>query len=404
MSTMLDKSHLEEDIHPESRLASWRKQLGRTDLGPTPILIGLGVIWIVFQILNPHFLSARNLTNLILQAAATGTISIGIVLILLLGEIDLSVGAVSGLCGSIVAVFNVNRGVSGPISCLIGILAGLAIGLFQGLWITRFKIPSFVVTLAGLLAWQGAQLLVLGETGTINLRNGFIVGIANTFFPSIVGWIVAIVFVAAVVFSMVIERSRRKSVGLTVGSAGGLIFRAAIVAIAAFGAVALLNSYRGLPMALVIFVGLIIIFDLITLKTTFGRHIYAVGGDAEASRRASINVDGIRIAVMALGSTMAALGGIMAESYLLAVNQSSGSGDVLLNAIASAVIGGTSLFGGRGNVWSALIGSLVIFSIANGMDLLALPSSIKFMITGGVLLVAVTIDAITRRRREVTGR
>jgi D-xylose transport system permease protein len=144
MSTMLDKSHLEEDIHPESRLASWRKQLGRTDLGPTPILIGLGVIWIVFQILNPHFLSARNLTNLILQAAATGTISIGIVLILLLGEIDLSVGAVSGLCGSIVAVFNVNRGVSGPISCLIGILAGLAIGLFQGLWITRLDRKSVV--------------------------------------------------------------------------------------------------------------------------------------------------------------------------------------------------------------------------------------------------------------------
>jgi D-xylose transport system permease protein len=154
----------------------------------------------------------------------------------------------------------------------------------------------------------------------------------------------------------------------------------------------------------IIFIGLIIIFDLITRRTTFGRHIYAVGGDIEASRRASINVNMIRIAVMALCSTMAAIGGIMAESYLLAVNQSSGSGDVLLDSIAAAVIGGTSLYGGRGNVWSALIGALVIFSISNGMDLLALPSSTKFMITGGVLLVAVTIDAVTRRRREVKGR
>jgi len=401
---MLDKSHIEEDIHPESRLETWRKQIGRADLGPLPILMGLVVIWIIFQILNSHFLSARNLTNLILQAAASGTMSIGLVLVLLLGEIDLSVGAVSGLCGSIVAVMNVNLGVPGPIACLIGIAAGAAIGLFQGMWFTRFKIPPFVVTLAGWLAWQGAQLWVLGETGTINLRDPFIVGIANTFFPPVVGWVVGLLFVAVFAISMIAQRRQRTAVGLGVSSNGALMFRVGIIAVAVIGTVVLLNSYRGMPMAVIIFIGLIIIFDLITRRTTFGRHIYAVGGDIEASRRASINVNMIRVAVMVLCSTMAALGGIMAESYLLAVNQSSGSGDVLLDSIAAAVIGGTSLYGGRGNVWSALIGALVIFSISNGMDLLALPSSTKFMVTGGVLLVAVTIDAITRRNREVKGK
>jgi D-xylose transport system permease protein len=303
-----------------------------------------------------------------------------------------------------VAVLNVNYGVPGLLSVVVGIIAGLAIGLFQGLWFTRFRIPSFVVTLAGLLAWQGTQLLVLGPTGTINLNDPFIVGIANTFFPKVVGWVVGLVFIVVFIVIMFLERSQRKAAGLPVSSTGIIVSRAALISIGMIIIIAILNANRGLPLAMVIFVGLIIIFDLITRRTPFGRHIFAVGGDAEAARRASINVDGIRVAILALGSTLAAMGGILAESRLLAVNQSSGSGDVLLDAIAAAVIGGTSLFGGRGNVWSALIGSLIIGSIKNGMDLLALQSPIEFMVTGGVLLIAVTIDAITRRQREVTGR
>jgi D-xylose transport system permease protein len=403
MSTMLDDPRLKQEAG-QTRWQQLRRQLGQADLGSLPILLGLVVIWIVFQAANPHFLTPLNLTNLVLQIASTGTISVGIVLILLLGEIDLSVGSVSGLCGSIVAVLNVKQGVSGELAVLAGLGAGLAIGLFQGIWITKFRIPSFIVTLAGLLGWMGLQLAVLGTTGTINLRNAFIVGIANTFFPPWVGWVVGIVFVAVYAFSALLERRRRAEMGLRTGSAQGTIARLALVGAAVVGAVALFNANRGLPLAVVIFIGLIVVFDLITRRTRYGRHIFAVGGAAEAARRATINVDWIRISVFTIASTLAAAGGILAASRLLAVNQSSGSGDVLLNAIAATVIGGTSLFGGRGSVWSALIGSLVIGSISNGMDLLALESPIKFIITGVVLLIAVTIDAITRRRREASGR
>jgi D-xylose transport system permease protein len=403
MSTMLNDPRVQRD----TSLSTWqqiRRQLGQADLGMLPILLGLAIIWIVFQIANPNFLTPLNLTNLVLQIAATGTISVGIVLILLLGEIDLSVGSVSGLCGCIMAVLNVNYGVSGPLAVLAGLAAGAAIGLFQGIWFAKFRIPSFIVTLAGLLGWMGLQLAVLGTTGTINLRNAFIVGIANTFFPPLIGWIVGVVFFAFIAVSAFGERKRRADMGLRNGSVQGLIARLVVVAIGVFGALAILNANRGLPSAVIIFLGLIVMFDLVTRRTRYGRHIYAVGGGAEAARRASINVDFIRISVFTIASTLAAAGGILAGSRLLAVNQASGSGDVLLNSIAAAVIGGTSLFGGRGSVWSALIGSLVIGSISNGMDLLALQSPIKFIITGAVLLVAVTIDAIARRRREATGR
>jgi D-xylose transport system permease protein len=403
MSTMLDGPRTES----EATLTTWqqlRRQMDQADLGMLPILLGLVIIWIIFQAANSHFLTPLNLTNLVLQIAATGTISVGIVLVLLLGEIDLSVGSVSGLCGCIMAVLNVNYGVSGPLSVLAGLAAGAAIGLFQGAWITRFRVPSFIVTLAGLLAWMGFQLYVLGTTGTINLRNPFILGIANTYFPPLVGWVVGIVFFLVILISSLSERRRRAQLGLRNGSGWGLIVRLVVAAIGVFGTIAVLNADRGLPSAVIIFIGLIVIFDLITRRTPYGRHIYAVGGGAEAARRATIRVDFVRITVFTIASTLAAAGGILAGSRLLAVNQASGSGDVLLNAIAAAVIGGTSLFGGRGTVWSALIGSLVIGSISNGMDLLALQSPIKFIITGAVLLIAVTIDAITRRRREATGR
>lgn len=405
MSTMLNDPRLQdEDLNQGNWLQRMSHRLSRTELGVIPILLGLAAIWIVFELLNPNFLRPVNLTNLMRQIAATGTISIGIVLILLLGEIDLSVGSVSGLCASIMAVLNVKMGVPGPWAVLVGLVAGLAIGLFQGMWITKLRIPSFIVTLAGLLGWLGAQLFVLGNTGTVNLRNNFIIGIANTFFPPTVGWLVGVLFVVVIVASMIAERRQRKDADLTYSSMRVLIARALLIAIGVMAAIAVLNADRGLPSAVIIFIGLIVIFDLITRRTVYGRHIYAVGGDSEAARRASINIDRIRISVFALGSTLAAAGGILAGSRLLAVNQSSGGSDILLNSIAAAVIGGTSLFGGRGSVWSALIGSLVIGSISNGMDLLALESATKYMITGAVLLAAVTIDAITRRRREVAGR
>ncbi|MFT3837519.1 MAG: sugar ABC transporter permease [Myxococcaceae bacterium] len=306
------------------------------------ILIGLAVLALGFEIANPNFLTPRNLTNLILQIAAMGTISIGLTLVLLLGEIDLSAGAVSGLGAAITAVLNVRFGVSAPLALLAGVACGAAIGAFQGAWVTRLGVPSFVVTLAGLLAWQGVLLAVLGPTGSLNLDDPLLLGLMNQFIP--------------------------------------------------------FPFDRGLPVALLVLLALLAGFDFLVRRTRFGRHLLAIGGNADAARRAGIHVQRIRIAVFALCSALAAFGGILAASLLRAVNQSSGSGDVLLNAIAAAVIGGTSLFGGRGSVWSALLGALVIGAVSNGMDLLGFASPVKLMVTGAVLLLSVTVDAAARRQ------
>jgi D-xylose transport system permease protein len=302
------------------------------------------------------------------------------------------------------AVLNVKLGVPGLVAVLGALLLGLAVGLLQGFWISKLRVPSFIVTLAGWLAWQGGLLLLLGSTGTINLRDPFILGLTNTFFPPEVGLIIAVLFVAAYAGFAVWDRQRRLAAGLTAIGTGTLVARIAVLAVPVVGGVLVLNANRGLPLAVCILIGIIVVFNFITKRMRYGRHIYAVGGNAEAARRASINVDWVRLSVFAICSTLAAFGGVMGASRLLAVNQSSGSGDLLLNVVAAAVIGGTSLFGGRGTIWAALLGALVIGSISNGMDLLALQSSTKYMITGGVLLLAVTIDAVARRRREATGR
>ena len=378
-------------------------RLARGELGSLQVLIGLAVIWTVFQLANDRFLSAVNLTNLTLQIAAVGTISIGVVLVLLLGEIDLSVGAVSGLAAGVMGVLTVKQGWPAELAILAGLATGAAIGLFNGFMVTFFGIPSFVVTLAGLLGWQGALLLVLGDTGTINLPPGPITDLTGTFYDPVVGWALAALVTGAVLFTGLRERRLRERAGLEVPALAGIVIRTALIAAAVFAAVAVLSSDRGIPLATLILVGLCAIFVYITKRTTFGRHIFALGGNAEAARRAGIRINRVRIAVFVLASTLAAAGGILAASRLFAVNQASGSGDLLLLAIAGPVIAGTSLFGGRGSVWSALLGALVIGSISNGMDLLGLDSDVKFMITGAVLLVAVTLDALTRRRREQGG-
>ena len=357
------------------------------------------VIWTIFQIANDRFLTAINLSNLTLQIAATATISIGVVLVLLLGEIDLSIGAVSGLAAGVMAVLTVQHGWAPLLGIFAGLGVGIAIGAFNGFIVTRFGVPSFVVTLAGLLALQGALLYVLGDTGSVNLPPSIITDLTSTFFDPVVGWILGILGIVAYAASLLAVRRRREKAGLEVGAMSGVIVRVVVVAAAILAAVAILNSDRGVPLAAVIVVALMILFTFITERTRYGRHIFAVGGNEEAARRAGISVTRIKISVFTLASMLAAAGGILAASRLLAVNQQSGSGDVLLLAIAGPVIAGTSLFGGRGYVWSALLGAVVIGSISNGMDLLALDSDIKFMITGAVLLAAVTIDALTNRRR-----
>ena len=375
-------------------------QILRGDVGFLQVFVALALIWTVFQLANDRFLTAVNLTNLMLQVTAIGIISIGVVLVLLLGEIDLSIGAVSGLCAGIMAVLTVQHGWSPTLAILVGLLAGTAIGLINGFFNTYFGIPSFVVTLAGLIAWQGALLLVLGDTGTINLPPSIITDLTSTFYGAGVGWTLAVVVTAGTLGAGLLARRRRQKAGLEPPPLAGIVFRTVLVGASMFIGVAILLSDRGVPLAVIILLGLTGIFAFITEKTRFGRHIYAVGGNAEAARRAGIRVTRVRVTVFAIASTMAAAGGIMAATRLIAVNQSSGSGDVLLNAIAGPVIAGTSLFGGRGTVWSALLGALVIGSISNGINLLGLESSVRFMITGGVLLAAVTLDAVSRRRRS----
>jgi len=399
MSTATGTATATADVIPTSR-ADFFRRFGQGEFSSLRVLIILAAIWIIFQAAESRFLTAPNLVNLSLQIAGLGTISVGVVLVLLLGEIDLSIGVVSGLCAAVMAVLNVKHGWSPALAIVAALAAGAAIGAFQGTIITRFGIPSFVVTLAGLLGWQGVMLWVLGDTGTVNLNAELITNIAGTFFADVTGWILAAVAILAYAATLLNGRRRRVAAGLEAPPTGVLVFRVVIVAVAVIATVAVMNSDRGVPLAFVILVGFVVLFQIITTRTQFGRYLYAVGGNTEATRRAGIPVNRIKVIVFALSSFMAACGGIILASRLLAVNQSSGGSDLLLLAIAGPVIAGTSLFGGRGSVWSALLGALVIGSISNGMDLLALPSEDKFMVTGAVLLLAVVIDALTGAKRQ----
>ena len=394
---------LPEEVKPPAWLEVLRRFV-QGDLASLRVFVVLALIWAIFQIENSHFLTAQNLTNLFLQITAVGLISVGVVYVLLLGEIDLSVGAVSGLAAAIVAVLNVKHGWSPYTAIAAGVVAGLVIGLAQGFFFTQFGIPSFVVTLAGLLVWQGALLKVLGSTGTVNVTDGRITGLANHFYSDAVGWIVAAIVIAIYAGGTLLAWRRRVTAGLADQQLAGPIIRVVLAAAAAIAAIAVVNNDRGLPLAVLILLAFVGGMEYVATRTRFGRHVFAVGGNAEAARRAGIRINAMRITVFGIAGTMAAIGGILAASRLLAVNQNSGGSDLLLLAIAGPVIAGTSLFGGRGSVWTALLGALVIGSISNGMDLLALESSVKFMVTGGVLLAAVIIDALARRQRQAAGR
>jgi D-xylose transport system permease protein len=360
----------------------------------TTPLVALLVIWVTMSVLNPRFLSAVNLTNLMLQIVAVGAVAAGVVLVLLIGEIDLSVGAVSGLGAAVTAVLSVKQGWPAGVAVGAGLATGLVVGLLHALLITRVGIPSFVVTLAGLLTWQGTLVLVLGRTGTVNITDPYLVAVAGTFLPLALGWLLAAgVTVAAVV--AVVRHSRRRPVGQSRG-----LWLLALAGAGSLAAVAVFNADRGTPLAVVLFLLLLAAFDVVMRRTPFGRHAVAVGSNPTAARRAGIPVDRIRMTVFALASMLAVTGGVLAASRLLAVNQSSGSTDLMLAAVAAAVIGGTSLFGGRGSVWSALLGSLVVGSLANGLDLLGASSAVRSIATGLVLAVAVGLDTLARRGRR----
>ncbi len=393
-----------EGVAAPSPRAEALRRFVQGDLASLRVVLGLALIWAIFQLQNDRFLSAENLTNLMLQITAIGLISIGVVYVLLLGEIDLSVGAVSGLAAAVMAVLNVKNGWNPYLAIAAAVVVGTTIGVIQGALFSRFGVPSFVVTLAGLLAWQGALLQVLGSTGSININDSKITGLANTFYSDAVGWVLAAVVIAAYAAIVLLGHRRRVTAGLAGEGLVSQVAKVVLVAVVAIVIVAVLNSDRGLPLALLILLAFVVGMEYVARRTTFGRHVYAVGGNVEAARRAGIPIERVRIAVFGIAGTMAAIGGILAASRLLAVNQNSGGSELLLLAIAGPVIAGTSLFGGRGAVWTALLGALVIGSISNGMDLLALSSAVKFMVTGGVLLIAVIVDAIARQQRQAVGR
>jgi len=384
----------------------WWVDVRSGELGSLPIIVGLVIIAIVFQIQNSQFLTAGNFVNLIVQMAPYAVIAMGVTFALLLGEIDLSIGFVSGVGGVLTALLLTPDGNQLPTALVmvIVLVAGLGIGTLHGLIITKVGVPSFVVTLAGLLAWNGVVLLLIGSRGTVILQNDFVIGLANNFMAPEAAWVLMIVcsvLYAAVQIGRV--RSRQKA-GLQSDPMVIVGLRIAGLAVALAILVAVSNQDRGIPYALLVVGGLWVIWTFVLNRTRFGRHVYAVGGNAEAARRAGINVDNVRIACFAFCSLLAVLGGIILASRLRSVDTNTGGGQALLYPIAAAVIGGTSLFGGRGTMKAAILGALVMLSIDNGLGLLGLSSGTKFVLTGGVLLLAVTVDSISRRGRAQSGR
>ncbi|WP_406832643.1 sugar ABC transporter permease [Pedococcus sp. KACC 23699] len=376
------------------------------DLGSLPVVVGLIVIWGVFQMQNDAFLSSRNLVNLTQQSAATGTIALGIVLVLLLGEIDLSVGSMSGLSAAILAVGFVSHGWSLPVAVVAALASGAVIGALYGLLYTRFGVPSFVITLAGLLALLGLQLKVLGTEGSINIPfdSGLVKFAQASFLTDAVAYVLVLVVVAVYVGTRLRSNQRRTAAGLSTTPLATLALRAVALLLLLGIPVYVLNRDRGVSYMFLLFVALVVIFDFVIRRTRWGRSVLAIGGNVEAARRAGINVRRIYVTVFVFCSTLAALGGLLAAGRLASANQGSGGTDTNLNAIAAAVIGGTSLFGGRGTAYSALLGILVIQSISNGLSLVNLGSPERYMITGGVLLLAVIVDSLSRRSRAAHGR
>ncbi|MER7375242.1 sugar ABC transporter permease [Streptomyces lanatus] len=390
----------------ENWVSHGRRRLRAGEVGSLPVILVLAVVWITFQSLNSNFLSPRNLSNLSVDIVGTGLIAVGIVFVLLLGELDLSVGSISGLAAAIFAVLSVDNGVPEWLALIIAVLAGTAAGTVQGYSFARTRVPAFVVTLAGLLTWSGLMLYILGTRGTINLdENGLVAKLTSYYFTDdAVAYGLAALAAGLVFLVSFLDRQRRQAAGMQHRSLQVIALRAGALAVIAFTVAYLLNRFQGLPLALLIFLVVVAGLDVLLRRTHYGRQIYALGGSVEAARRASLHVTRVQTAVLAVSGTMAAVGGLFLASRITSVSQSSGSGVLLLNAIAAAVIGGTSLFGGRGSTWSAVLGMLVIQSIASGMAITDTPVAVQFMITGGVLFAAVVIDALSRRSQEAHGR
>ncbi|MFF0384852.1 sugar ABC transporter permease [Streptomyces sp. NPDC004673] len=387
-------------------VGEFKRKMKAGDLGSMPVVVGLIVIWIIFQSLNSNFLTAGNLSDISVAMVGTGMIAVGIVFVLLLGEIDLSVGSLSGVAGATFAVLNITNGMNEVLAFVLAILTGTVAGAIQGFFFAKIGVPAFAVTLAGLLFWNGLMLKILGDNGTINLNSDGLVANLTSYYFSDVAAAYGLAAVVTVLFfvSSFLGNKRRDAAGVPSKPLSEIILRTVLLGVLSFAVAIVFNQYKGLPLAVVIFVAVLFVTDFVLRRTAYGRKVFALGGSVEASRRAGINVDLVRISVFAISGTFAALGGLFIASKIASANQGAGGGDLLMNAIAAAVIGGTSLFGGRGRTWNALLGVLVIVSIQYGLALQGIPSPVQYMITGGVLLATVVIDAVTRKTQKSAGR
>jgi len=385
--------------------ATWHRIRGG-ELGSLPVTIGLIIISLVFYAQDATFLSSRTLVNITLFAAPIGIIAIGVVLVLLLGEIDLSVGSVSGLAAAVMAVLLVDQTRSLFISIAAALAVGLLIGVFYGLLYTKVGVPSFVITLAGLLGFLGLQLVVLGDQGTINLpSDSALLEFARASFLSpLASYILVLVVAVLYGASQVLRIRRRLAADLSAPSYLSVGIKTGLLAVVLGYLAYYLNIDRGIGYLPLLFVVLVVVMDLLLRRTRWGRHVFAVGGNEEAARRSGIRVNLIYTSVFALTGFFASLGGILASAQLTSVSQASGGTDTNLTAIAAAVIGGTSLFGGRGTAYAALLGIVVLQSIQTGLNVIGVDSSVRYMVTGAVLLLAVSIDSVSRRARSSSGR
>jgi D-xylose transport system permease protein len=377
------------------------------DVGSLPVIVGIIAITIFFTSKTNIFFTAVNFSNLIQQMAGTTVIAIGVVFVLLIGEIDLSVGYVSGLASVAVAEFQLpgsSHDYPGLVAMLLAVLVGAGIGGIQGSVLAFIGVPSFVVTLAGLLIAQGLIIKIISGQGAIAIQDPKINDVANYVLTKNTGWIVAIVFTVLLAIASLGTYFSRRRAGLPTGNVILTLFRVVFYGGLTFAAVAVCNHSRGVPLVGLIVLFVVVFFSYLAGRTTFGRHVYAVGGNAEAARRAGINVKLIRILCFVISGSLAALGGIILASRLNGVDQTFGGGTLLLDAISAAVIGGVSLFGGRGRVSGALFGGLIIGMISNGTDLVGSADWVKYVTTGSILLAAVTLDTVARRRQAAAGR
>jgi D-xylose transport system permease protein len=395
---------------PDSLSALTRQRweaLKAGDVGSLPVLLFMVAIVIFFTLKVSVFFSAVNFDNLIVQMTQVTVIAIGVVFVLLIGEIDLSIGYLSGLAAVVLAELQLpGTGHDYPwwVAILGALAVGAVIGAVQGSFVAFLGVPSFVVTLAGYLAWQGVIIQLLGTQGVITVYDHQINDISNYFFPDWFGWALAIAVTVGFLGTVAGSAIARRRAGLPRRNPLLLVLPVLGWSVAAWLAVAVANHDRGVPFSGVLMVALLVFWTYISQRTTFGRHVYAVGGNAEAARRAGINVAFIRVAVFTISGTMAAVGGIVAASFLQSVDLTAGSGTILLDAIAAAVIGGTSLFGGRGFVKAALLGALITQTIQNGIDLVGYSDAVKDVVTAMILLAAVTVDSLSRRRLARSGR